>query len=245
MTLAGHAAFVRRAGFSPDGTRLVTTGLDHTVKIWDLGPSHEVFAIPNPSSIGATHGITKVKYSRLGDRLAASFEDGNIFLWDAANGNQLMELKGHTDKVADIVFSPDGSRLLSGSGDETARIWDLRTGINQVTLGEHQGMVGALAYSPDGKYVASGDDYPSNAGIIAGNMVKIWDPNSGEVIKTFPTEGWIQSIDYSPDGSQLLVSNQVPPHGQFMVTNWDIITGKPVFTRTLSSLSERPSRSLD
>jgi WD40 repeat protein len=96
--------------------------------------------------------------------------------------------------------------------------------------------VGAIAYSPDGKYVASGDNFPSNSAEPgATNEVKIWNPNSGEIFKTFPTEGWIQSLAYSRDGSQLLVSNQLPPGAQFVVTNWDIASGKQIFKRTIET----------
>ena len=34
VTLKGHTDWVNRARFSPDGTRIVTAGFDHTARLW-------------------------------------------------------------------------------------------------------------------------------------------------------------------------------------------------------------------
>ena len=45
-------------------------------------------------------------------------------LWDAATGEELVRLPGHTSYVYSLAFSPDGQTLASGSGDATVRLWD-------------------------------------------------------------------------------------------------------------------------
>lgn len=52
---------------------------------------------------------------------------GVIGVLNAANGNTLQTLTGHTKSVLDIDWSPDGNHLISGSLDKTARIWDVAT----------------------------------------------------------------------------------------------------------------------
>ena len=54
--------------------------------------------------------------------------DGTVRIWDAATGESLQELKGHTGPVWSVAFSPDGRHLASGSGDHTVRVWDAATG---------------------------------------------------------------------------------------------------------------------
>jgi WD40 repeat protein len=47
-----------------------------------------------------------------------------VRLWDAATGEELVRLPGHSDYVFSLAFSPDGKTLVSSSGDTTLRLWD-------------------------------------------------------------------------------------------------------------------------
>jgi WD40 repeat protein len=47
-----------------------------------------------------------------------------VRLWDAATGEELVRLPGHSDYVYALAFSPDGKTLVSSSGDTTLRLWD-------------------------------------------------------------------------------------------------------------------------
>ena len=58
-------------------------------------------------------------------------------VWDADKGQELLTLKGHTDRVTSVAFSPDGKRIVSGSDDKTVKVWDARQGQELLSLKGH------------------------------------------------------------------------------------------------------------
>ena len=52
-----------------------------------------------------------------GARVVSGSSDDTVRIWDAASGNQLKVLTGHTGGVMSVAFSPDGNgaRVVSGS----------------------------------------------------------------------------------------------------------------------------------
>jgi WD40 repeat protein len=48
-------------------------------------------------------------------------------VWNAASGQLLATLQGHTAPVSSAVFSPDGQRIVTAGGDQTARVFRVVT----------------------------------------------------------------------------------------------------------------------
>ena len=92
-------------------------------------------------------------------------------VWDAATGQEILSLKGHTAAVTSVAFSPDGKRIVSGSRDKTVKVWDAATGQELLSLKGHTGEVSSVAFSPDGKRIVSGSE---------DQTVKVWDAATGQ-----------------------------------------------------------------
>jgi WD40 repeat protein len=72
-------------GFSPDGRRLVATGYDGLVRMWDADTGSNVLTLRGfgPPAGGGNGFSPRVVFSPDGTRLAANNWDGTVSVWDA------------------------------------------------------------------------------------------------------------------------------------------------------------------
>jgi WD40 repeat protein len=85
-------------------------------------------------------------------------EDGNVYVWNASDGTQFLQLPGHHGIVTSVAWSPDGTWLASGgSGREGGElfVWEVQCGDCVREREAHQETVQALKLSPDGSFLAS------------------------------------------------------------------------------------------
>ncbi|MGI5405161.1 NB-ARC domain-containing protein [Streptomyces chartreusis] len=203
---------------SPDGTWLATISSDETIQIWDFATG---IVRPLTGHVGT---VTSTAASPDGTWLAAGSEDGTVRIWDAATGNVLHTLVEHAFAVTSIAVSPDGTCLASGDS-ETIHIWDTATGnlLHTITSDSFPWR-GRTAVSPDGSWFATAGGRAS---------LRIWDPNTGEAVRTLAgTTGEVTAIAVSPDGSRLATTSN-----DGTVRVWDSMTGRALaMMRTDSAL---------
>jgi WD40 repeat protein len=161
----------------------------------------------------------------------------------------------HGASITAIAYSPDGKWLATGGADNKIRLFDAESGKEVGTLAGHQGStfvlpakpgladfgsptgsggwVTALAFSPDSKSLASGgwDD-----------MVRIWDPSTGQQIRRLDAhQSNVSAIAFSSDGKRLATRGGLDG----VVRVWDPATGKEIqrwegFSRRSAALAITP-----
>jgi len=72
---------------------------------------------------GHSDYVFSVAWSPDGGRLATGSKDRVVKVWDAASGQQLLNLIGHSDAVRSVAWSPDATRLAAASIDETVQVY--------------------------------------------------------------------------------------------------------------------------
>ncbi|MBI3186125.1 MAG: serine/threonine protein kinase [Myxococcales bacterium] len=202
-SLRGHERPLVHGAFSPDGSRLATTSLDGTARLWDVESGALLFEMKHPGP------AILVSFSRDGRRLATGCVDRVARVWDAASGQLVAELRGHEQTVNHASFSADGERLLTSSDDKTARVWNLATKGLIATLDGHDAEVYESHFSPDGHLVFTASD--------DGNA-RAYDAESGKLLEVVAQHGsGVNFLALSSDGARLLTGSK-----DRAVTLWDI-----------------------
>jgi flavin-dependent dehydrogenase len=84
---------------------------DNTVRIWNVRGETEARRLPEQQGfvrdLAAAHG---------GARFATGSENRTVRVWDAKDGKQLHNLRGHKNVVTGVAFSPDGRWLAAADG---------------------------------------------------------------------------------------------------------------------------------
>jgi WD40 repeat protein len=192
----GHRSLVTRLSFAPNGTRLVSTATDGTMRIWDLAQNTDI-----TSALYAGNGaeIGQLAVSPDQQWIAGGGSDGTIAVWDAktgatgriaqAPGNSAIEdlAWNHTNAVA-AVDDNDAVSIVSADASQAPINIPIKT-----TAGQH------IAWVDSDRRVA----VPVNQ-----NGVILLDPQAptGEPISFGAGDVQAWGVRSIPGGRLLLVS---------------------------------------
>ncbi|MEO0015461.1 MAG: hypothetical protein RLZZ535_3850, partial [Cyanobacteriota bacterium] len=201
QTLTGHTGEILDIQFLPHKTnsdryKLISTGVDKTVKIWqvftrDRNQAEEIYSIAispkNPDTFAAAIGDAN--------------GDSKIKIWRNNHDNTqklIHTLLGHQATISQIKYSPDGKIIASASWDQTIKLWNAQTGELINTLKGYQDGINSIVFSPDSQtLISTGED----------KTIKIWNlVGQAKLIKTFTghTDS-IKTVTVSPN-SELIAS---------------------------------------
>ena len=152
--LAAEPVAVESIAFSPDGTKLASSGIGAPLSLWDVESGRLLRTFP----IESEWSNKGVAFSPDGKIIASHGQIGTVQLWDPDTGESIRTLKGQEawGGLNSIQFSPDGKTLATGWLNGTICLWDVNTGTIKHTRTEHESWVLTLEFFPDGKTLASG-----------------------------------------------------------------------------------------
>lgn len=115
-TLRGHAGEVPGLAFI--GPRLVSGGVDGTLRYWDPLESTCLHVAQ-----GHAGPVGSVAVSADGGLVVSAGADGTVRLWDPSTGQPLRVLDGRTDQAPVAELSPYAPLLATGGADGVVRMW--------------------------------------------------------------------------------------------------------------------------
>lgn len=154
------------------GDRLISSGLDGSLRLWRLDTLAPVCAVPSAHG----DGVTALSVSPDGRSLATGGRDQRVVLWRPSPDGSCPVAAGELSQdgiaagagdgaepaaVTALTFSPDGATVVAGSEDAAVRLWDVaaRQPIGGPLRG-HLRPLTALAFARDGLLLSADDEGP-------------------------------------------------------------------------------------
>ena len=222
-----HPFGATRVAFSPAGNRLASGGLMGEVQVWSLPAGERLSVLArhdgairtllwlderrllsasaegyirvwNPSSRAVdatleTDAIAAAALLPTPTRLFVGYAAGRVRSLAYPGFEKLSEVE-LASPVLSIAVEPARQWVAVSTADRSVRLFDSRLQLVR-KLQTPPGKVRELRFSPDGRQLAGGGWF----------SIYLWSPETGELdIRRSEHNGAVVSLDYSPDGGQLV-----------------------------------------
>ncbi|HEY2253669.1 MAG TPA: WD40 repeat domain-containing protein, partial [Planctomycetaceae bacterium] len=222
----GHDFSVTVAAYLKDGRRVVTSGIDGQVCLWDGETGAQLARLPGTGLAAA------VAVSPDDVWIVTGSTDASLKLWkiddviaDYAAGRDsvpVRRLAGHEFPVRAIAVAPNGSGLCySGDNSGRGRLWDLNAPNKPaLELSNHTQRVNAAAFTPDGaRLLTAADD----------GDVCLCDASTGQLLKKFDHRAdaaAVVALALTADGRRAITVGEPQSDNEpFVIFDWDLASG--------------------
>lgn|GEM_PF-526989 len=198
---------IKKLGITLDGKQVVSSSLDGALRIWDVKSGKCLRTL-----IGHTEAVDIFKITDDGKRIiSGSTKEFNILrLWDVDTGECLRKINAGSAQIKCLDITPDGKLAVSGRREGLVQLWDLAKGTYET--GILRAPVMSLTLSPDGKLGASG---------LVDDEIRLWDLESGEPLRKFKHQTFIDKIRITPDGNKVVSTDK----NHLNLYIWDVESG--------------------
>jgi WD40 repeat protein/tRNA A-37 threonylcarbamoyl transferase component Bud32 len=195
-----HQREVLSTSFDPDGTTVLTCGVDGRIVLWDADSGTNRLAIQleeYPRFAWFVENGTRIMTQ-------TNREPRKTQFWDSTTGKEIAPEIIHTEGSSRFSLSSDGRQLLVAGDDNILRMWDTHTGEE---LFEAKPQVGTIArvhfVDNSAKYVVMRDSAPTALITLMDTKTheKIWQSGSVNM-----REAETKHMLFSPRGDRFAVS---------------------------------------
>lgn len=222
--LATASDLVLDGKFSPDGTRLASAGSDNSIRIYQMPFGRQELVIQQHAD-----WVTAIAFSHDGKRLASASRDRSCRIFDVATGELEATYLGHEGPALSVMFTPDDKLVCSAGRDRKIHIWDVKEAKKTHEISDAEGEILQLAANAKRLFSCSTDkivrayDFRwEKKGVFAGHkdwvyalaldpahnrlatgafdgQVRLWDVESGELIKAFSAVPGLENVRKGED----------------------------------------------
>jgi WD40 repeat protein len=197
LTFTAEASALLSCAISADGSTLVSTLPNGTLKVWEADAGMERFVLE-----GHSGWVQSCAISADGQLIVSAANDKTIKGWDTRSGALCFSLEGHTRPVTGCALNAKGALIASVSQDKTLKLWDAQSGAEQITPSgfDYKTPTQYCAISADGRRIVLDSK---------GNSLKVIDSQTDT--EYFELKGHIRPVTgcaLSLDGSLIVSSSQ-------------------------------------
>jgi WD40 repeat protein len=186
---------IAAACFSPDGTILVTAGLDGVLAEWGTDTGRRLRVLLDPSGIDDAQ--TPSAFSIVdGQRVDAGFRLERLS--EGMRGSALLS----------VCLSHDGQTLAVGAANGTVVVWNTESHSECLSWLAHEAGVTALDISPDGRWLAAGAAKHKGPTLRVWSLSGNWPAMGKEVLADHWHDDGVTSVCFSPDSRFLVASGK-------------------------------------
>jgi RNA polymerase sigma factor (sigma-70 family) len=188
--------------FSPDGRSLLSSGEDHKLCIWDIPTGKMLRQLAVPEGM-----LTCAFYSPDGKSIVSagwdypSGGDTTIRIWGSTIGRQTRKFTatGNPFRSGNLAMSPNGKTLAFSGMSNVVYLGDIATGATrELRCADKDDYTSSVAFAAGGQLLASG----------GGKAIRLWDLETGKMLREFMSQGAVQFLTCSPDGKILAAAER-------------------------------------
>jgi WD40 repeat protein len=161
FTLQTHDRNASALAFSPDGTLLVSGGLNGILDVWDVQKGAAVTNFQGHQS-----QIERGEFTPDGKTFVTASYDHTLKLWLTSNWTALDTLHGQAEEVFNLAISPNGETIASAHADGTVRLWGTKPKAHESDVRRFSAEVRSWSLSPDGQWLLV---------LLANHTFSVWD----------------------------------------------------------------------
>ncbi|WP_238549391.1 WD40 domain-containing protein [Acaryochloris marina] len=213
-SLVGHRILVWSLAFSEDGLLLASSGIDHTIKIWNVSTGLCLHTLE-----GHQAGVFSVAFEPQGSKgsedyiLASASHDGSVKLWNVSQQICLQTLQVENKLPRKVSFDSIGEKFVVGYVDGSIRVSNSALSEECWLPSDIGSPESPLSFNPSNQTLAMG---------YGNGLIKLWNVSLQQCENVL--EGHtspILSLEYCANG-QILASGSADN----TVRLWDAQTGQ-------------------
>lgn len=186
--ITAHGDQVWSLGFSPDGSRLVSTSRDGSLRVWSM-PEGRPAGPDMPIGPDSADPPCAAVFSPDGTRLAVAQWNGRITVVAVGAGRATHSIH-ERGRARALSFTPDGRLLAVATDDSVVHLYDTATGTAAGGLSGHSQAVRSAVMFADGSRVLTGG---------GDGTVRVWDlAQQRELLALAEGGDGVEAVAYSP-----------------------------------------------
>jgi len=224
-TLLGHSGKINSLAFTKDNSYLLSASQDGTIKTWkaeDNFRNEKTLTVSDAS-------ITSINMSPSGDEFTASSYK-HFYIYSFPLLKKLEQKKNaHTTFVTSANYSKNQKFIVTTCWrDNTLILWN-RTKLSKEKIFVESEWTDLAIFINDDKYIASANHT---------NTIKIWDVNSGNLVRTLAAHtDWVYGMVQDPEGKLLYSASLDGTIKVWDTSTWKIIKSVQAHNEGISSIS--------